>query len=177
VVTTDGTQPVGRGVGPALEAHDALAVLQGKPEAPADLRERAVELAGRVLEHSGKVEVGKGDDVARETIADGRAWKKFVAICEAQGGLHEPPTAPYKKDVVATRPGVVNFIDNRRLARVAKLAGAPHDRAAGLEMHVRLGEPVEPGEPLFTIHAESRGELDYSHSYVEHEYEIVRVGE
>ena len=52
--------------------------------------------------------------------------------------------------------------DNRRLAKLAKLAGAPRARAAGLDLHVRVGELVAPGQPLFTLHAEAPGELEYA---------------
>ncbi|HEX5574542.1 MAG TPA: thymidine phosphorylase family protein, partial [Gemmatimonadales bacterium] len=90
-VLTDGTQPVGHGIGPALEARDALAVLQGNPEAPRDLRERSLLLAGHILEFSGTVSAGGGQALAREILGDGRAWAKFQAICRAQGGMREPP--------------------------------------------------------------------------------------
>ncbi|QDG54836.1 thymidine phosphorylase family protein [Persicimonas caeni] len=166
VVTTDGSQPIGHGIGPALEARDVLAVLQGQPDAPADLHGRAVKLAAEIFELSGKVAEGQGAELARQILDDGRAWAKFQAICEAQGGLHEPPVAAHQHDVVAERAGTVVAVDNRRLARAAKLAGAPEDPAAGLEFHARLGTRVAKGEPLFTLHAESPGELDYALAYV-----------
>ncbi|HET6370069.1 MAG TPA: thymidine phosphorylase family protein, partial [Nitrospiria bacterium] len=90
-VITDGSQPVGRGIGPALEARDVLAVLRGEPHAPKSLRERAMFLAGEVLQLSSRVERGMGLKTAREILDDGRAWRKFQAICEAQGGMREPP--------------------------------------------------------------------------------------
>nr|WP_246602811.1 hypothetical protein [Falsiroseomonas tokyonensis] len=68
-------------------------------------------------------------------------------------------------------------IDNRRLARVAKLAGAPDDKAAGLELHARLNQPVAAGEPLFTVHADNAGELDYALAYVAANPGIVTVRE
>jgi thymidine phosphorylase len=66
-------------------------------------------------------------------------------------------------------------IDNRRLARIAKLAGAPHSPAAGLELHAAVGVPVERGQPLYTIHAESPGELAYALDYVRSRPEIVQL--
>ena len=164
-VLTNGGQPIGRGIGPALEARDALAVLAGGPEAPADLRERAVLLAGYLLELGGAAATGSGQALARTILDDGRARRKFEAICEAQGGRRTPPTAPFTRAVTAARGGQVVLIDNRRLARVAKLAGAPRDPAAGLELLVRLGDVVAPGQPLFTVHAGSTGELEYGLAY------------
>ena len=176
-VMTDGAQPVGRGIGPALEARDALAVLRGDPDAPPDLRERALRLAGYILELGGAVGTGGGQALAREILLDGRAWRKFQAICRAQGGIREPPIAGFTRPLAATRAGRVSRIDNRRLSRVAKLAGAPHDAAAGLLLQVRLGDAVEPGQPLFTVHAQSAGELEYALAYAATNGDIVTVGE
>lgn len=173
VVQTDGQQPVGRGIGPALEARDVLAVLRRDAGAPVDLAERSVLLAGHLLEMGGVCSEGEGPSRARETLESGEAMNKFRDICEAQGALREPPTAPYQVPVTASRRGVVKRIDNRRIARVAKLAGAPEDPAAGLDLHVRIGDTVEEGDPLFTIHAESRGERDYALDYLRAEEEHI----
>jgi thymidine phosphorylase len=100
--------------------------------------------------------------MAVEILSSGRAYAKFMAICEAQGGFTEPPSASLRHDIVAAASGVVDAIDNRDLARIAKLAGAPSAKAAGVDLHVKLGQPVIKGEPLFTVHAETRGELDYA---------------
>jgi thymidine phosphorylase len=174
-VITDGTQPVGRRVGPALEARDVLAVLRGEPDAPQDLRERALLLAGYLLELAGAAPAGAGQALARSALDDGRAWRKFQAICAAQGGMREPPVARFTRPVEGTAPGRVSAIDNRRLARVAKLAGAPGDPAAGLELHVRVGESVAPGQPLFTVHAQASGALDYALAYAARAGDIVRI--
>lgn len=176
-LATDGTQPVGRGVGPALEARDVLQVLRGEPGAPADLRHRALALAGAVLELGGRAGEGEGEAVAAALLADGRAWAKFQRICEAQGGLRTPPTARHRHAVAADRAGRIARIDNRRLAKVAKLSGAPEAKAAGLEIEVRLGDPVEAGQPLYTVHAESPGELAYALDYAARNLDIVSLTE
>lgn len=165
VVCSDGTQPVGRGIGPALEAHDVLAVLRREPAAPQDLRERALLLAGHLLELGGKAADGQGRELARTTLDSGAAWNKFQAICAAQGGLRQPPTARHHLPVLAQRSGTVTAIDNRRLARVAKLAGAPQAPAAGVELLAHLGQPVMTGDALYRIHAEAPGELAYAADY------------
>ena len=166
LVLTDGRQPVGRGIGPALEARDALAVLTGEPDAPADLRERALALAGEIIEMSGRHAVGSGLATARASLADGTAWRKFSEIGTAQGGLREPPRARLQEPVAATRSGRVRAVDNRRLARAAKLAGAPKNAAAGLQLHVRLGDAVRRGQPLFTLHGDAKGELAFAREFV-----------
>ena len=166
-IQTDGRQPVGRGIGPALEARDVLAVLGGEAEAPADLRDRACLLAGELLELAGSARNGAGAVTAAEILSSGRALAKFMAICEAQGGFREPPLAPLRHGIKASSTGTVSEIDNRQIARIAKLAGAPAAKAAGIEMHVKLGQMVERGEPLYTIHAEAPGELGYALAFAE----------
>lgn len=174
-IRTDGGQPVGRGIGPALEARDVLAVLQGEAHAPADLRRRACLLAGAALELAGACGQGAGVAIAEATLADGRAWRKFVAICEAQGGLKSPPTSAVSQPVLASQAGRITSINNRTLARLAKLAGAPDDKAAGIELHVRLGAEVAAGEPLLTVHAEAPGELAYALEYAVANPEMIAV--
>lgn len=164
-VLTDGAQPVGRGIGPALEARDVLAVLTNAPDAPADLRERALVVAGAVLELSGKAPDGEGVALAAAALADGRAWAKFQRICEAQGGMRAPPVAPQTRAWAAERSGILTNINNRKISRLAKLAGAPDDPAAGVVLHARLGDGVVAGAPLVTIHAEAPGQLDYALDY------------
>jgi thymidine phosphorylase len=172
---TDGTQPVGRGIGPALEAFDILTVLQNAADAPQDLRRRACQLAGAALELGGVAATGAGRGAAEQALADGRAWAKFQRICEAQGGLRTPPTAQFRQDLHARRSGRVVHVDNRKIARLAKLAGAPEDKAAGLTLHVRLGEDVTAGEPLIDVHADTPGELTYALDYAAANPDLIEI--
>lgn len=174
-VQTDGSQPVGRGIGPGLEAFDVLAVLQNAPDAPDDLRRRAILLAGAALEIGGKAAKGKGEALALATLVDGRAWSKFMAICEAQGGLREPPKAAQVHPLIASRAGRVVHINNRKIARLAKLAGAPESKAAGVQMAVRLGDEIASGQPLLHVHAETAGELGYALDYAAHAGDLFEV--
>lgn len=176
-IISDGTQPIGHGIGPALEARDVLAVLQNHQEAPIDLRERAIMLAGAILELAGVAHPKTGTRMAEDCLRDGRAWRKFQAICEAQGGLRTPPKAKYLRPIPAPASGHVSDIDNRLLARVAKLAGAPAAAAAGVALHKRLGEDATKGEPLFTIHAETPGELAYALDFAAAQPHIIRIGD
>ena len=166
VVRTRGSQPVGRGIGPALEAHDVLSVLRGAAGAPQDLRIRSLVLAGELLEFCGHSVPGTGRSEASRLLESGAAWTRFQAICQAQGGLREPGVAPLRDPVVAGQAGYVTAIDNRRLSRVAKLAGAPGAATAGIAMHVKLGDRVQLDMPLFTLHAQASGELAYAKSYL-----------
>lgn len=177
IVFTDGIQPVGRGIGPALEANDVVSVLRNDDAAPSDLRERSVMLAGQLLELAGQSAAGMGEASALELVRSGAAWSKFQAICEAQGGIREIPMSSHRKSVTANRPGMVTQVDNRRLAKVAKLAGAPRAKAAGVDFETPIGTKVTVGDSLFTIHSETRGELDYALQYVLSQAEIVAISE
>lgn len=177
VVLTDGTQPVGRGIGPGLEARDVLAVLRNEADAPRDLRERSLLVAGRVIEMAGLASAQRGTALAQAALDDGRAWKKFQAIADAQGGMREPELARYCRTIGAARSGMVAAIDNRRLSRIAKLAGAPRAPAAGLDLHVRASTPVAAGQPLYTVHADSPGELAYALDYAQGQQDVIAVFE
>jgi thymidine phosphorylase len=173
---SDGSQPVGVGIGPALEARDVLKVLRNEADAPADLRERAIALAGALLDLVVGGAAGDGATRARDALASGAAWTKFHAICLAQGGFREPPVAPFQQVLEAPATGTLRAIDNRLLARVAKLAGAPASAVAGVEMRGRVGDAVQAGEPLMTVHAQSRGELAYALAYARSQA-VVDIGQ
>jgi thymidine phosphorylase len=176
-VTTDGREPIGRGIGPALEARDVLSVLRCDPDAPQDLRQRSVALAGALLELAGVAAESGGEALAATVLDDGRAWTKFQRICEAQGGMRVPPTAAQRRPLLAAHAGIVQAIDNRKIARLAKLAGAPDDKAAGVDLHVSLGDAIAPQQPLCTVHADSPGELAYAFDYVAANPDIIVVRE
>jgi thymidine phosphorylase len=162
VLQTDGRQPVGHGIGPALEARDVLRVLRGEAEAPPDLRARALLIAGAVLDLVPGMVPGHGFAMAQKLLDSGAAWRKFHAICLGQGGFTEPMLATHRHPVRASRDGIVRAIDNRRLARIGKLAGAPAAAAAGIDCRHRIGDRIEAGDTLFEVHAQSAGELDYA---------------
>ena len=177
VLRTDGLQPVGVGIGPALEARDVLSVLRGEAEAPLDLRERALAVAAALLERAPGTPPGQGLALATHTLESGRALAKFYAICEAQGGFTEPGVAEQRADVPAPQSGWVQAIDNRRLAKLAKLAGAPTSANAGVAFRWRIGDPIVAGAPLFQVHAQSVGELKYALDYAAAHPDIVTISE
>jgi thymidine phosphorylase len=175
VLIADGVQPVGRGIGPVLEALDVLAVLQNQPDAPRDLREHALTIAATLLELGGTAKAGEGIRAAEAHLQSGAAWQKFQAICEAQGGMRRPVLAAQVREIAARRTGIVDRIDNRRLSRLAKLAGAPEDKAAGLRIHVRVGDMVVEGQPLFSLYAQTRGQIAYALEYASANADIVGI--
>ena len=175
VVITDGSQPVGRGIGPNLEAVDVLSVLQNKEDAPQDLKERAILLAGHLLELSEKVKPEKGLEIAKELLESGKAYQKFEAICTAQGRFSKTYVAPYQFEMHAPKRGTVKKINNRKIAKLAKLSGAPQSKSAGISMNVRLGDELEKGELVYILHAETNGELNYALEYYENHDDIIEI--
>lgn len=155
VVISNGRQPVGRGIGPALELRDVMQVLENDPEAPSDLRQKALWLAGRVLEFDPDVRGGQGYAIARDILDSGRALNKMRAIIQAQGATDtEVEPGRLCHEVKAPSGGFVTAIDNLQMNRIARLAGAPMDKGAGVDLNKKLGDPVKKGEVLYCIHAD-----------------------
>ncbi len=162
---TDGSQPVGWGIGPVEEARDVLAVLQGSDDAPEDLRARALFISAQLFSLAGNEDVGRGYQLAEELLNSGQAWEQFKRIMQAQGGSKVLPVAAVSHVEEASRRGTITAIDNRELARLAKLAGAPSIPEAGLRLHVRVGDRVARGDPMFTLFSGTEGERDYALDY------------
>ncbi len=164
-IITDGSRPVGAGIGPVEEARDILSVLRCAPDAPQDLRGRALLLSAHLLDFARGGGFQKAMDSTVHILDSGAALKQFERIVAAQGGGKQLPQAEYCELQTAPRSGVIQSIDNRKLARLAKLAGAPQDIAAGLRLHVNSGSAVVAGDALFTLYAQSTGELQYALAY------------
>jgi thymidine phosphorylase len=163
VVLTDGSQPIGRGIGPVLEARDVMAVLRGDPDAPADLRERALLLAGRVLDFDPALPGGQGHQRAAELLDSGAALAAMERLIAAQGPKRETPmVGPLHHEVLAPRDGRITAIDCHLIARIARLAGAPMEKGAGIDLLRKVGHAVQRGEPLYRIHATSQTGLGFA---------------
>lgn len=168
VVITDGRQPVGNGIGPALEARDVMQVLQNDSRAPNDLRQKALQLAGRVLEFDPDVRGGYGFAMARDILDSGRALEKMHAIIAAQGAqTNIYPLGQLTLDILAPADGVVTAIDNFQMAHIARYAGAPMDKGAGVDLFKKLGDAVEKGEPLYRLYAEFPSDFKFAHALCE----------
>jgi len=161
---TFGGSPVGRTIGPALEVREALTVLENKG-GPNSLREKSLSLAGILLEMGGVASRGEGYRAAEEILTTGKAHKKLMEIIEAQGGnpqikSHEIAIGDNCEDILAPAGGYVVAFFNKRLVELARMAGAPSDKKAGVIIHRKMGERVKKGEPLITICSSSDWELE-----------------
>ena len=162
---TDGTDPVGQRIGPALECYDVLNVLQNS--GPPDLMDKSCQLAGALLEKCGKVGKGRGYAAAVELIRNGKAYAKMREIIAEQGGNpnvkpSDLPIGTHRYIVEATASGRVRLVDNRNISRIARAAGAPHDVGAGVILHCEQGDKVKQGDLLMEVVAESASKLNFA---------------
>ena len=160
-VITDGSQPVGNGIGPVLEARDVLYVLMNSPIAPMDLRKRSLFLAEEMLAMAGKPR-----NLARKILDSGAAYKKMVEIIREQGEKCVLPSllkpGKYMLDVRAEKSGHISHIDNASISKIARIAGAPKDSGAGIFLHKHKRDKIKKGEKIFTIYSENRQELKFA---------------
>ena len=172
VIKTLAREPVGSAVGPALEARDVLRVLQRKAMRPQDLEDKGVYLAGELLELKGFCKRGEGKRIAQQQLDNGAAWHKMQEIISAQGGnpnidSEAVATSAYHYEIHAESSGKVTLVDNKAINEVCMNLGAPHERLAGLHLHVRFGEQVEKGAKLFTLYAPTQGRLELGRKALE----------
>ena len=161
VITTDGRQPIGWGIGPVLEAQDVMAVLANDPNAPSDLREKSLRLAAHVLENDPDLRGGTGYARARELLESGAALRQMQKIIDAQGpSAYRTDLGTLKADILAADDGAVRGIDCLRLNRLARMAGAPIDKGAGIRVLKKIGDRVEKGEPIYRLHAFETSEFE-----------------
>ena len=156
---TFGDQPLGCSIGPALEAREALTTLMGG--GPPDLREKAVSLASMLFEMVG-VENPRG--MAEEMIDSGKAMQKMREIIAAQGGNpavnpQDLPVGPESAAVRSERAGKVLWLSTDDIVRIARMAGAPKEKGAGVILHAKLGETVHKDGILFEVYAERSSKL------------------
>ena len=165
---SDMNQPLGEAVGNALELKEAIATLRGA--GPADFRAHCLEVAAHMLV-IGKRAAGleEGRKLAESALVDGQAWQKFRILVQAQGGdvsyIDQPeklPSAVVVRVVSAQRSGWLARINARVVGETAVSMGAGRERKSdsidhgvGILVHRKVGDRVERGDDLFTLHARS----------------------
>jgi putative thymidine phosphorylase len=173
-VLTDGSQPIGNGVGPVLEMMDIIDILNPKKQGPHDLEEKALFLSGELFELTGKAKKGKGKEMAREILYSGKAFKKFKEIVRAQNGnLENLKGIKLKKQILASENLKVKEIDNKKINTLARIAGCPVDKFAGIYLHAHVNEEIKKGEPIITVYSENRVRLKSSLKYYKNENPIL----
>ncbi|MBD3190075.1 MAG: AMP phosphorylase [Candidatus Heimdallarchaeota archaeon] len=167
VLITEGSEPIGNGIGPILEARDVLKVLERREDRPKDLEEKSLKLCGELLKL-----IGKGDyKKAKEILESKQALEKFKEIIKAQKGnpkisVEDLQLARYTKEITATKSGKIKTINNFYITEIARRLGCPGLKDCGVFIHHHVGETVEKGQKLLTLHAKSKEELSETVSYL-----------
>ncbi len=161
---TYGGQPVGRAIGPAVEAREAMMALEGRPVSTS-LIEKATDIAGMLLELGGVAERGEGKELAKDILKSGKARDKFLEIINAQGsrGIEksdEVPIGKYHAEIHSPEEGYISILSNKAIVKIARAAGAPRDKGAGIILNKKKSEKVDKGEVLYTIYADSKAKLE-----------------
>ncbi|MBD3188660.1 AMP phosphorylase [Candidatus Bathyarchaeota archaeon] len=167
---TSAHQPVGHAVGPALEAREAITLLRDFDAGPLSLRNKSCELAGILLEMSGKAPEGGGKDLAEEILRSGKAYEAMKRIIAAQGGdpgiLPESiEVGPFVSEMRAKKTGIVTAVENKHINRIAKIAGCPAAKKSGIVIEAKVGAKVKEGEVIFRIFSDSRTRLQEAVEY------------
>jgi len=164
VLITKGSEPIGNGIGPALEARDVLWLLKRDPKRPLDLEKKCVYMATKIFEMAG---IKNPKKKVLDILNSGSAYKKMQEIISAQGG--NPNINPekikigrYSYTIKSPVNGKVSDINNKAVSKIARVAGAPSNKGAGIYLHKHVGDDVEKNGKLFTVYSESSHKLAYS---------------
>ncbi len=166
-IITNGDEPIGNGIGPAQEALDVIEVLENNSNAPQDLKEKSLQMAGIIFEMAKVSRPGEGRDLAEEILLSGKANLKFNEIIDAQGRKKFNPKSKFSLEIKAEKEGVIKSLHNKYLSRIAFILGAPKTQNAGLRLHKKIGDEVKKGETILEIFAESKLKLKYAKVYLE----------
>ncbi len=165
-VLTDGSQPIGNGIGPALELRDIIKILDPEQTGPKDLEEKSILLSSEILEMTGKAKKGHGKEMAKEILSSGKAFEKFKEIIKAQGGnLRKLKEASFTHDILAKKSGKISQIENKKINSLARTAGCPMDKFSGIYLYVLKGQKIKKGQKILTIFAESKSRLNSAVRY------------
>jgi pyrimidine-nucleoside phosphorylase len=170
---SDMNQPLGHAVGNVLEIREAIETLQG--HGPADFREHCLEIASHLLKLGGVApDLTTAHQHAEATLSNGKGWARFRTLITSQGGdvtyIDHPEKlamAPHIETISAPRTGFLAGVHARIVGETAVSLGAgrakkgdPIDHSVGIVIHHKVGDLLEKGAPLFTLHANSRTSLD-----------------
>lgn len=173
---SDMNQPLGYAVGNSLEVKEALDTLRGG--GPPDFREHCLHAASHlILLGEGAKTLVSARKRAEAALGDGSALERFRKLVAAQGGdvsyIDDPdkfPKAPLIEEVASPKSGYIKWIDAKEIGETSVELGAgrakkgdPIDHAVGIVVHHKVGDKVQKGAPLFTLHANDQSKLQAAH--------------
>ncbi|MDN4493919.1 pyrimidine-nucleoside phosphorylase [Ureibacillus aquaedulcis] len=180
-IISDMSQPLGFAIGNALEVKEAIDTLKG--QGPEDLMELCYTLGSQMVVLGGKATtIEAARNLLREVIANGQALEVFKKFIVAQGGdasvVDNPsllPQAKYQIELPALESGYVAKIEADDVGVAAMLLGAGRatkestiDLSVGLVLQKKVGDQVEAGESLVTIHTNSEDITEVKEKLYQH---------
>ena len=160
-VLTDGSHPIGKGIGPVLEIKDVVSVLKQETERPLDLEQKSLMLSGLILEMTGKAKKGKGLDFAKKILQSGKAFSKFKEIIKAQGGhLNSLRLGKFSHDIESEKSGKILEIGNKKINFLARVLGCPVDKGAGIYLYKNKNDKIKKREKIMTFYSDSEEKLE-----------------
>ena len=165
VVITDGRQPVGNGIGPVLEARDVMRVLRNDPRAPTDLRQKALRLAGRMLEFDPMYAEATATPLPETFSSQGEPWPRCKPSSKRKAPNHSIPT-PRSGPAELRHRGRPDRRGHRHRQPATGAGGLPGWRpkvqGAGVDLLRKLGDLVAAGEPLYRVYAAYPADLEFA---------------
>ncbi len=174
-IITNGDEPIGNGIGPTQEALDVLSVLENKENAPQDLLEKSLQMAGIIFEMAKVTPKEKGYEFAKEILESGKALDKFNQIRDAQGRKELSAKTKFVEPILATKSGKIVSMHNKYISRTAFILGAPKIQKAGLRLHKKIGDTVKKGDVLMELYSESKLKVKYAKAYLQEHQEVVEI--
>lgn len=159
--------PLGRGIGPALEAREVLKILEQKADRSLALEKKAINLAGTLLnlcyQKQNKFNLN-GYQIAKEILTSGKALKKFKEIVKSQYGNPKIQSddiilAKYKSLIKSKKKGKISQANIYNLSNIAKVLGAPQIKTAGIYLYKNVNDQVLMNEPIMEFYSEKKENL------------------
>jgi thymidine phosphorylase len=171
VVFSDGSQPIGNGIGPALEARDVLWCLEKDERAPKDLVLKSLKMSALMIMMVKRMSFNYAFNIAKKILNSGVAHKKMIEIIDAQRPKIKESSkirlGNFSRDVCSHKSGKIVNVDNIIISRIARAAGSPSDARAGVYLYKHARDFVRETEPLYTIYAENKEKLEFAYSIAE----------
>jgi AMP phosphorylase len=163
-IVTNGSEPIGNGIGPILEMLDVISVLKQDKARPLDLEKKSLLLATKLLELTGKAKKGRSLKIASRLLKSGAAWNKFKEIIKSQKGDVNKKLSPakYSRDIKAKRNGKIIEINNKKINAIARAAGCPSDPDAGLYLFMHCKSKVKKNDTILIIYSKTLEKLRYA---------------
>ena len=166
VQITEANEVIGNGVGAVMQVREVLRILQQHPERAADLENKVIFLASKIIEEVGLAKGKEAVKLATHQLVSWAAWEKMQAIIQAQGGNPEVnsealPLGKHTFDIIAEKDWVLKMIDLHDINAVCRKLGCPVIDQAGLYLYKKTGDKIKKGEVICKLYAQDEVKLKH----------------